>query len=112
MDEESSKSVLGFGIERIDHSAGNRSRWLKGFKTFKGANVPRGKRVSTEKHPLQTILWGDIATSKAHEYTYRVVAMRGEPGNLISGETVEVRVAMEDKAEGKHAVYVNRGVAG
>ena len=112
MEEESSKGVLGFAIERIDHSDGDDRRWLPNFKTFKGVDVPADGTVSTDEHPLQTFLWGDFATRKGHEYTYRVVAMRGEPGHLRQGESVEVRVAMEDEAQGTHAVYFNRGVAG
>jgi mannose-6-phosphate isomerase-like protein (cupin superfamily) len=38
--------------------------------------------------------------------------MRGEPGALRASETVEVRIPTEKEAEGQHAVYFNRGVAG
>lgn len=112
MDEESSKGVLGFAIERIDHTNNDRRDWLQGFKTFKGSKVKRGTLVSTKDHPIQAFMWADFTTRRAHEYTYRIVAMRGEPGKLKRGEWVKVRIAMEDEVKGKHAVYFNRGVAG
>lgn len=112
MTEKASKGVLGFAIERIDHTNNNKHDWLAGFKTFPGANVPKGSFVSTKKHPIQSFLWSDFTTRLAHSYTYRVVAMRGEPGNLTEGESVEVRVDMEDEAKNKHAIFFNRGVAG
>src|SRR6185503_8958306 len=67
---------------------------------------------STEHHPIQGFFWGDFTTRYGHEYTYRVVAMRGEPGALRASETAEVRIATEKEDQGQHAVYFNRGVAG
>jgi phosphatidylserine/phosphatidylglycerophosphate/cardiolipin synthase-like enzyme len=112
MDEESSKGVLGFAIERTDHTNNDRRDWLQGFKTFENSGVQRGTLVSTKEHPIQAFMWADFTTRRAHEYTYRIVAMRGKPGKLKPGEWVKVRIAMEDEAKGKHAVYFNRGVAG
>ena len=112
MDEESSKGVLGFGIERTDHSNKDRRDWLQGFKTFKNSGHERGALVSTKEHPVQAFLWADFTTRSGHEYTYRIVAMRGEPGNLKPSEWVKVRFSMENEAQGTHAVYFNRGVAG
>jgi len=112
MDEKSSKGVLGFGIERTDHTNNDRADWLQGFKTFPNSGLERGALVSTKDHPIQSFLWADFTTRLRHEYTYRIVAMRGEPGKLKEGESVKVRFAMEDEAKGTHAVYFNRGVAG
>lgn len=112
MEEASTEGVLGFAIERVDHSRGDRRDWLAGFKTFPNAQVPRGKLVSSHEHPIQSFHWCDFTTRKNHEYTYRVVAMRGEQGALRDGEEVSVRIMMENEDEGAHAVYFNRGVAG
>ena len=112
MDEEGSAGVLGFAIERTDHGNKDKKDWLAGFKTFKDANLQKGKLVTTREQPLQTFMWCDFTVRKSHEYTYRVVAMRGEPGNLEEGESVSVKVKMEDEEEGTHAIYFNRGVAG
>jgi phosphatidylserine/phosphatidylglycerophosphate/cardiolipin synthase-like enzyme len=111
MDEAASGGVLGFGIERIEHGHGNSRAWLRALKVFPDAPVEEGM-VSTERHPIQGFFWGDFTTRYGHEYTYRIVAMRGKPGALRASETVEVRIATEKEDEGQHAVYFNRGVAG
>jgi hypothetical protein len=112
MEEGASRGVLGFAIERTDHTEDERY-WLKGLKTFKETNprVP-GLLVSTLEHPFQSFLWGDYSAKTRHSYTYRVVAMRGKPKKLEPGEEVEVRIETEDDAAGTHAIYCNRGVAG
>lgn len=112
MTEEGSRGVLGFAIERTDHTEDERY-WLRGFKTFKETDpeVP-GCPVSTMEHPVQSFLWGDFTAKRKHSYTYRIVAMRGKPKNLVQGESVEIRIDTEDDTAGTHAVYFNRGVAG
>lgn len=112
MEEKASKGVLGFGIERIDHTNKDKRDWLQGFKTFPNSGLERGALVSTKDHPIQAFLWADFTVRSRHEYTYRIVAMRGEPGKLKPAEWVKVRFPMEDEAKGTHAVYFNRGVAG
>ena len=111
MEEAASEGVLGFGIERIEHGHGNSRTWLHALKVFPDLPVEEGM-VSTEHHPIQGFFWGDFTTRYGHEYTYRIVAMRGELGALRASETVEVRIATEKEDEGQHAVYFNRGVAG
>jgi phosphatidylserine/phosphatidylglycerophosphate/cardiolipin synthase-like enzyme len=112
MTEEASKGVLGFAIERTDHTNKNRRDWLAGFKVFPGTKTEKGALVSTHEQPLQGFQWADFTTRLAHKYTYRVVAMRGKPGSLKEAEEVSVKVDMEDEDLGTHAVYFNRGVAG
>jgi len=112
MEKARTDGVLGFAIERIDHNRNNRRDWLAGIKTFKSARVRRGALVPTNEHPVQAFLWSDFTARKGHRYTYRVVAMRGTPGNLAEGEDVRVRVTMADEEGRSHAVYFNRGVAG
>ena len=112
MAEESNQGVLGFAIERTDHTEDERY-WLRGFKTFEETDPGvAGCPVSTLEHPLQTFLWGDFTAKRKHSYTYRIVAMRGKPKNLVQGESVEVSIDTEDDAAGTHAVHFNRGVAG
>jgi len=111
MEEAASEGVLGFGIERVEHGHGNSRAWLRALKVFPDVPVQEGM-VSTEQHPIQGFFWGDFTTRYGHEYTYRIVAMRGKPGALRASETVEVRIATEKEDEGQHAVYFNRGVAG
>jgi phosphatidylserine/phosphatidylglycerophosphate/cardiolipin synthase-like enzyme len=111
MEEASTEGLLGFAIERIDHTRDRRD-WLAGFKVFPDANVPRGRLVSSHEHPIQSFQWCDFTPRKNHDYTYRIIAMRGLPGALQDGEEVSVRIQMENEDEGEHAVYFNRGVAG
>ena len=105
--------MLGFAIERIDHTEDERY-WLKGFRTFEETDpsLPPGSLVSSLEHPIQAFLWGDFTAKPNHEYTYRVVALRGKPKKLEQSDTVAVKLATEDEATGDHAVYFNRGVAG
>jgi phosphatidylserine/phosphatidylglycerophosphate/cardiolipin synthase-like enzyme len=112
MEEAASRGVLGFAIERTDHTEDERY-WLKGLRTFEETDpgVP-GLLVSTLEHPFQAFFWGDYTAKTRHSYTYRVVAMRGKPKKLEESEEVEVRVETEDDAAGEHAVFFNRGVAG
>ena len=112
MREEASRGVLGFAIERTDHTEGERY-WLRGLRTFEETDPGvSGQLVSTLEHPLQAFFWGDYTAKTRHSYTYRVVAMRGEPEDLRQTEEVEVRVDSEDDSAGTHAVFFNRGVAG
>lgn len=112
MTESASEGVLGFAIQRTDHSNKNRRDWLAGFKVFPGTKIEKGALVSTHEQPLQGFLWADMTTRLAHTYTYRVIAMRGKPGALKEAEEVSVRISMEDEDTATHAVYFNRGVAG
>jgi phosphatidylserine/phosphatidylglycerophosphate/cardiolipin synthase-like enzyme len=112
MDSARTAGVFGFGIQRTDHDNGDKLDWLEGFKAFKNANLPRGALVPTNEHPVQAFLWGDYTARKGHRYTYRVVAMRGQPGNLTESEDVSVTFSMESEDVGDHAIYFNRGVAG
>lgn len=112
LDEAARPGVLGFAIERTDHTRGDRRDWLLGFKSFEGTGLEPGALVSTHEHPIQGFLWSDFTARVGSRYSYRVVAMRGEPGDLVEGESVSVQIAMEREDSGKHAVYFNRGVAG
>src|SRR3954447_14242920 len=89
--------LLGFAIERVDKTEKERF-WLQGQKTFAATDpgLPAGTPVSTLEHPVQGFLWQDFTAKPNHEYTYRVVAMRGKPKNLEQGEVVEVDVTTEN----------------
>jgi hypothetical protein len=66
MEEEASRGVLGFAIERTDHTEIERY-WLKGLRTFEETDpgVP-GLLVSTLEHPFQSFLWGDYTAKTRH----------------------------------------------
>jgi phosphatidylserine/phosphatidylglycerophosphate/cardiolipin synthase-like enzyme len=104
--------VLGFGIQRTDHTFNDQTYWLAGFKTFKQSGLPRGTIAPTNEHPIQAFLWGDYTTRKDHRYTYRIVVMRGQPGALQESEELSIPISMEREEDAAHEVYFNRGVAG
>lgn len=112
LEKTSRHGVLGFGIQRKDLVDKEKPVWLEGFKSFKQSRIPRGKLVRTNKQPIQAFLWGDYTARKDHEYEYRIVAMRGEPGDLTESEDVSVIAKMDKEANAKNSVYFNRGVAG
>jgi phosphatidylserine/phosphatidylglycerophosphate/cardiolipin synthase-like enzyme len=105
--------LLGFAIERIDRTEGERY-WLRGTRTFEEtqpANIDTGTSVSTREHPIQAFLWGDYSAKPDHDYSYRVVALGGVPKNLSEDAEVSVDVATEAPNLGRHGVWFNRGVA-
>lgn len=108
-----STRVLGFAIEREDHTEHERY-WLRGFKVFRETNphIPRGALVSTAEHPIQSFVWNDLTAKPDHEYTYRVVALAGKPKYLEPQQSVSVRISTEAEDDGKHGIWMNRGVAG
>jgi phosphatidylserine/phosphatidylglycerophosphate/cardiolipin synthase-like enzyme len=112
MAEAEKDGVLGFGIQRTDLTNNQEPVWLQGFKSFKGAHLPRGTITPTNEHPIQAFLWGDYTVRKDHQYLYRIVAMRGQPGALTESNSVSITIAMEKEKEEGHHVYFNRGVAG
>ena len=109
-DEVAREGLLGFAIEREDHTEGERY-WLEGFKTFEETEPDPcpGSLFSTLEHPIQTFLWGDYTAKPDHEYTYRVRPVRGRPKQLEYGPDVTVRVKTERVDLGEHAIFFNRG---
>ena len=110
--ETEKSGVLGFGIQRTDLTENKGPVWLEGFKKFKNTNLSIGKVVPTNEHPIQAFLWGDYTVRKDHQYTYRIVAMRGQPGKLKESHSVSITITMEKEKEAGHYVYFNRGVGG
>ena len=105
------EGLLGFGIHRTDKTE-NEAYWLEGQKRFKISDpgLPPGKGVPTNKHPIQSFLWADFTAKGAHEYVYKVVAIRGTPDAPQEAEFVELDLNTEthDAAEAQD-VFFNRG---
>jgi phosphatidylserine/phosphatidylglycerophosphate/cardiolipin synthase-like enzyme len=108
--EAAAAGLLGFAIERTDHTEGERTV-LENPLLFEVNDRGAASDRSSLLNPVQAFLWGDYAAKPAHTYSYRVTAMRGAPATLQSGPSVEVRVTTEDPDDGEHGVYFNRGVA-
>jgi len=105
-----SEPVLGFGIRRTRNSDGE-TNWLKGTKTFASVtpDPAPGVQVSSFTHPFQTFQWADFTVSPGQTYTYRIVAMKGMPGQTKAYAEVNLTVTTESIEVGKHAVFFNRG---
>ena len=106
------KGLLGFAVHRKDHTE-DEEYWIRGFRTFEMAEnsgLKPGQLVSTLEHPVQSYSWGDYTAKPNHIYTYTVVPMYGESGNLRKGSSVKVKI--KTHCEDECGIYFNRGVAG
>jgi hypothetical protein len=109
VDESLVKGLLGFAIERTDHTEGERY-FLPNFLLFKANDVGTDPDHSSELNPVQEFVWGDYTAKPNHVYSYAVTAMHGTPAKLEPGATATVRVDTEDPDDGTHGIYFNRGV--
>jgi len=103
---------LGFAIQRLDHES-NETIWMRGMKTFAATdpNDSIGATFSSREHPFQSFQWADYTVLPGNTYTYRVIALRGTPSNLLEDETIKIEITTENEIEGTHAVFFNRGAA-
>jgi phosphatidylserine/phosphatidylglycerophosphate/cardiolipin synthase-like enzyme len=112
--QEECPELLGYAIRRHDHTEGE-FYWLSGYKTFESVepHPANGVMYSTRKHPIQGFTWSDFSAKPGYDYTYEIVALRGQPANPQPAETVEVKVKTETaKLQGSiHHVHFNRGAA-
>jgi phosphatidylserine/phosphatidylglycerophosphate/cardiolipin synthase-like enzyme len=107
------KGLLGFGIQRKDHS-NDEVTWLRGLKKFDLPQSDEGDDASTRRHPLQKFHWGDYTTKPGRTYTYTIHAFKGQPNGLVDFDSVDVQVTCESpESVGKngHAVHFNRSAA-
>jgi phosphatidylserine/phosphatidylglycerophosphate/cardiolipin synthase-like enzyme len=106
------KGLLGFGVHRTDHTE-NEANWMQGQKTFAETDPGRGAgaKFSTRQHPIQGFTWSDFSAKPGHDYTYRIVALKGTPAELTEFASASVRVQTESPAEDGQDVYFNRGAA-
>ena len=104
--------LLGFAIQREDHTE-NERYWMSGLKTFAATDplAGPGGQVSSREHPFQTFQWSDYSAKPDHDYTYRVIALRGKPAKLKESETVTLRIQTETESSGTHTAFFNRGAA-
>src|SRR5262249_24567854 len=111
------EECLGFSLRRVDHSDGDKTQWIPGFKTFRSVvpNPDPSTVYTTDKHPLQSLRWGDCRALPGRSYTYSIIPRFGAPAALTEKAGVRVDVAVTtsdpDAADTVHGVYFNRGVA-
>ena len=109
MKKTDAQNVLGFAVHRTDHTEGE-AYWLKGTKVFAETN-PGTDQASLRCHPVQGFTWSDFTAKPSHDYTYRVVALKGSPKSLNEADDIEMRVQTEREDNGEHEVWFNRGAA-
>jgi phosphatidylserine/phosphatidylglycerophosphate/cardiolipin synthase-like enzyme len=101
--------LLGFTIERTDHTEGERY-FLYNNLLFKENDVGAKSDFSTEKNPVQAFVWGDYTAKPAHIYTYEITARYGASSNLSDGPSASAKVTTEEPDDGDHGIYFNRSV--
>lgn len=104
-----SQDVLGFAVHRTDHTE-NEAFWLEGIKVFEETD-PGTAKASLRSHPVQGFTWSDFTAKPGHEYTYRVVALKGAPSDLHEEDSIEIKISTEVEDNGAHEVWFNRGAA-
>jgi phosphatidylserine/phosphatidylglycerophosphate/cardiolipin synthase-like enzyme len=110
VDPSAVDDLLGFSIERLDHSSGKRD-FLDNFVLFEHNDAGSDSDHSSEMNPFQGFVWGDYTAKPGLEYTYWVSSRGGKPDALVTGDTVELPVQTESVSEGAHAIFFNRGAA-
>ncbi len=111
--EEARKGLLGFAIQRTDHTSGGEERWLRSSLSFDHHPTHKAGDESLDSisHPIQDFKWGDYAAKPDHEYTYKVIPIYGSPTDLVQGDAVSVKVKTESISNETDAVFFNRGAA-
>src|SRR3954453_10414338 len=109
------KGCLGFALYRVDHTE-NESYWLSGFKTFRSVEPNPSSTViyPSNRHPIQSMWWGDYSVKPQHDYTYTIVPVYGTPASPViddDANSVSLDVSTADPDTGVHGIYFNRGVA-
>lgn len=109
MTKQDSRDVLGFAVHRRDHTE-NEAYWLEGIKVFEETD-PGTEKASLRSHPVQGYTWSDFTAKPGYDYTYRVVALKGDPSDLQEEDSIEIRIQTEQEDLGVHEVWFNRGAA-
>jgi phosphatidylserine/phosphatidylglycerophosphate/cardiolipin synthase-like enzyme len=100
----------GFAFRRTDHTE-EETVWLRGTKTFEKTepHPAKGESFSTRKHPIQSFQWADYSVKPGHRYTYKIIALYGDPAHLQPKHEVTVRIETENETGPAHSAFFNRG---
>jgi phosphatidylserine/phosphatidylglycerophosphate/cardiolipin synthase-like enzyme len=107
---EAADDLLGFSIERLDQATGKKA-FLDNFLLFEQNDKGPDSDHSSELNPFQAFVWGDYTVKPGRDYTYSVSSRHGTPGQMSSGDTVELEVKTESVSDGEHSIFFNRGAA-
>ena len=109
-DKEAAKGLLGFAIQREDHTAKTKI-FLRNLLSFEELDHG-GDQHSAFENPIQAFQWSDFSATPSHEYTYTVTPVYGKPTFLDHRDPLEVKIATESETDKIHRIFFNRGVAG
>jgi hypothetical protein len=75
---------------------------MSGTKVFESVepHPAPGGQYSSLVHPFQSFQWADYSAKPGYSYTYKVIAMYGDPGALEQRTSVDVSVVTE-RTEGE-----------
>ncbi len=107
------KGLLGYSVERIDVSNGER-KYMDGFKVFKDdkPHASVDTVVSTYSHPVQSFVWDDFTCRDNTTYEYLFYPVKGKPGNLKRESPIKLSITTEKLfSNQEHDIFFNRGVA-
>lgn len=112
--EADTDGLLGFAVERINHSTGER-KYVDGYKVFDSIMPNPNPNIvaNTYTHPVQSFVWDDFACYDNTEYEYFFYPVKGVPKNLDrSAKPINLRIKTEKLfSGGEHDIFFNRGVA-
>jgi phosphatidylserine/phosphatidylglycerophosphate/cardiolipin synthase-like enzyme len=112
--EADTKGLLGFAVERINHSTGER-KYVDGYKVFESLipNPNPNTVANTYTHPVQSFVWDDFACYDDTEYEYFFYPLKGVPKHIDrSAKSINLRIKTEKLfSGGEHDIFFNRGVA-
>ena len=118
--DERRKGLLGFAVRRKDKHYRNKHpndwRWIKAMLRFKPAKKRKNasktyRPTATNKAPIQKFRWSDYSVYAGLPYSYQLIAVYGQPGNLEYVEGPVIKIKTESLRSGKHQVVFNRAVA-
>ena len=108
------KGLLGFAVERLNHYNGDR-KYMDGFKVFEDLikKPNQDTVVSTFSHPVQSFVWDDFACYDNTVYTYYFYPVKGTPKKPERAKNpIEISIRTEKLfSGGEHDIFFNRGVA-
>ena len=108
--ESELNGLLGFAIRR--RNPDNTLVWLEGLLGFKGQPHRPKEPIPSNEGPFQRMFWADYRVRDGGTYTYEVVPVYGQPGNLELRESnsVAIGIRTESNQRQPNQVYFNRAV--
>jgi phosphatidylserine/phosphatidylglycerophosphate/cardiolipin synthase-like enzyme len=109
--DEKIPGCLGFAIYRMD--ADGESTALPAWIGFQGEDNPDWDPSTTERWPVQKFSWRDLTAERGGTYSYEIVPMRGEPGQLEPMEDRRLKtkqVALSSTRSEHVRAFFNRGI--